>query len=207
MSKRDKIKIELLDKWVQRKKVADIGCATGIYTDYLARKGKDVIGIELDKKLLSYARRKRKGKYLHGDIIKIPLKDKSVDTSILFDILEHVDDEKALEEVVRVTKSRIIGTVPRTTDKELRSNYLLFGHHLDQGHKRTYTKESVKQLLKRHNLEVKIIKPTHPISVDSLILDIFEGHPLIKRFVRKLSFTFLAPKKFYSNLFIVADLV
>jgi len=206
MSKQDKIKIELLDKWVQGKKIADIGCAIGIYTDYLARKGKDATGIELDKKLLSYAKNKRKGNYIFGDIMRIPLKDKSVDTSILFDILEHVDDKKALKEVVRVTKGRIIGTVPRTTDKELRSNYLLFGHHLDQGHKRTYTRGALRKLLKKTDTKKVIIQPTHPVSTDSLFVDILQGPLLFKKLARKISFILLKPRKFYSNLFFVADL-
>ncbi len=201
-SRLDQTKVKLLQNFILGKRVIDIGCATGIYSKRMKKLRLDVTSTDINFALLSKAESLNR---VVSSITHLPFKNKQFDTTILFDILEHVHD-KCLKEVIRITKRRIILTVPRTTDKNLKNNWLVYGHHQDTTHKRTYTRRSLKKLLLDHSLKPVLIKPSHPISTDALFLDILEGKVIIKKLIRRFTFLALKPKQFNSNLTAVVDL-
>jgi 2-polyprenyl-3-methyl-5-hydroxy-6-metoxy-1,4-benzoquinol methylase len=87
--------------------VLDVGCSDGaLFTLY-----KDIEGIDIDKDLIKIA--KKYGKAKLGSVEEIPYEDNSFDTVICLEVIEHIENEKkALEELARVSKKRIVLSFP-----------------------------------------------------------------------------------------------
>lgn len=203
----NKKRVAILDKYVVGKKVLDIGCGTGIYVDYLSRKGKDAAGIDSVKEFINYARKNYKGKFLVADAYKLPFKDKSFDTVIMFDVLEHLEyEEKALKELQRVGKKRIIIIAPRKADKEIRDHGLIFHHYRDATHLRYYTKTKLENLAKKTGIKISEIKSIRPIPIESLFVQEIVGPLLIKKILKKIIFTFFRPANFYLDIVLIGEI-
>jgi len=139
------------------KKILDVGCATGNYCLQLTQKGFKCVGVDTNLKYIEKAISK-------GIIacvmnaLSLGFKDKSFDTVLLFEILEHVENpEKILKEVARIAKKNILITVPNNTQlKKLSLFGLTFEHLLDEDHIIFFTKQSLEELLKKHFYQYKI---------------------------------------------------
>lgn len=202
----DEIKAAALLEYILGESVLDVACAIGTYTN-LAQKLAWTVGIDVNEYLLSKARAQHPHlPFIQGSITHLPFANKSFDTSIAFDILEHVPEHEALRELIRVTRKRLIMCVPHTTDAALHALFVLYGHHADTTHLRTYTPESMQTLLDQHHLSKVVVDPIHPLSTDGLFLSLLNGAPLLKRLARKISFILAKPKRFYTNILIVADI-
>jgi ubiquinone/menaquinone biosynthesis C-methylase UbiE len=106
-------------------KLADIGCGNSRFYSFLSKKLQpnkiEYIGIDNNKKLLKEANKNLKGlraktknnlnfKLKKGDILKLPLKDKSFDAVSCIAVLHHIPSdklrEKAIEELARILKEK-----------------------------------------------------------------------------------------------------
>ena len=141
-------RIELLESNLTGANVLDVGCCGGGYVRFLKARGMQATGADLHQVYLDVAKEKDPGgTYIQADITKLPFPEKSFDCTICFDILEHVaDDHAAVMELARVTRKRIIITVPRENEEIARFN-LTFLHYQDKTHLRNYTRESLAGLL------------------------------------------------------------
>lgn len=202
----DDQKAALLLEFVTGVRLLDIGCATGTYTNLATRLGFSV-GVDANPYFLETARATHPHvPFVQGSILQLPFSNKSFDTTIAFDILEHVPEEQAITELIRVTNKRLIVCVPHTTPKELGDLFLLYGHHADTTHLRTYDEQSMRHLLQQHELIPILLQPSHPLSTDALFLNILESRTYLKKILRKICFMLAKPKQFYSNLIVVADI-
>ena len=96
-----------LDKYLKNKKGSslDIGCAFGIFTEFMKKKGFDSYGIDMDKNLIGFAKEHGTAKYKYHAAENLPFKDNKFDVVLLFAVLEHVVDRgNALREINRVLK-------------------------------------------------------------------------------------------------------
>src|SRR5690348_8741462 len=76
------------------KTAVDIGCGTGTLINELARHGVQSIGIDSSPALLEEAQRRTPTATFHlGSVTSIPLDDASVDSALLIEVVEHLDDE------------------------------------------------------------------------------------------------------------------
>ena len=76
--------------------VVDFGCGTGAFTSRLGRFGLKIIGIDMSKECIEYARKKYKGiKFNVGDIEKTDLRSNSVNIVIFSGVLHHFQDFSA----------------------------------------------------------------------------------------------------------------
>ncbi|MCX6725928.1 MAG: class I SAM-dependent methyltransferase [Candidatus Shapirobacteria bacterium] len=85
----------------------DIACGTGRYSEFLNSLGHKVIGIDLSPDMLFQARKNQSKQinFLQGDLVKIPLNDKSVDLVICALALTHLPNiDEALSELFRVVR-------------------------------------------------------------------------------------------------------
>lgn len=89
-------------------KVLDVGASTGIIDNVLAGSFESVVGIDIDKKAIDFARSKYKRKNLEftlGDAMKLKFKNNSFDIVICAHVYEHVpDSHKLFSEIHRVLK-------------------------------------------------------------------------------------------------------
>lgn len=102
IAKLDSERLRMLDRHVAGPKILDVACGSGIYTDYLAKRGFDAWGIDLVADFIEKAKTTKQGTYLQGEADRLPFADGEFDTVLLFDILEHVDDAVLLREAKRV---------------------------------------------------------------------------------------------------------
>jgi ubiquinone/menaquinone biosynthesis C-methylase UbiE len=91
--------------------VLEIGCADGGIVSSLANVGLYAVGVDLAAPYLYTAQ--KPAQYICADGFSLPLVDKTFDTVVLAEILEHIDDPlKLLLEAVRVCRKRVVITVP-----------------------------------------------------------------------------------------------
>jgi len=109
--------------------VVDLGCGTGFFTDILASKYQQVIGLDISTKMLSFAKQNRDQDifWLEGDANCIPLQDNSVDliySNLMIQWLDPLD--VALKEILRVLKPGgvfLFSTLTDGTLFELKSSW------------------------------------------------------------------------------------
>jgi SAM-dependent methyltransferase len=193
--------------------VLDAGCGGGGYVRHLLAKGFHATGVDKfdDFVRLAHESGLREHVFVADVTTGLPFKDKQFDTTICFDVLEHVDDVLALSEIVRVTKSRLIITVPQT-DEALRRFRLSFDNHSDTTHLRYYTIESFNRLLSSIASESINIAGEAEILFPEFIdtyLDFGSRYALLRWIYRHL-FRVLKPRirdpKIYTNLVAIVHL-
>lgn len=157
-------------------KVLEMGCGNGYYLSLLNRLDVklELTGIDKDILALKDAAKfigENKVKLILGDAAKLPFKTATFDRIVMSEVIEHVDDEKAvLQEAKRVLKKGGILTLttcnigyPFFWDP---INWVLqhfFGTHIKSGfwagiwnqHDRLYKKEQVEKLIKKTGFKVE----------------------------------------------------
>lgn len=160
ISGRVRVCLELIKKQnLEKKVVVDIGSSFGwLEKEVIKLTPKKLIGIELDKSAVDFARiQVKKAEFLVGSALDIPIPKNFADIVILFDVIEHVPkgtEEQALSEINRILKKG--GTLLFSTpNRHILSNLLdiawYFGH-------RHYSKKKVKSMLKTNGFEIKNIE-------------------------------------------------
>lgn len=129
-------------------KVLDIGCGIGAYGEPLIRDGYDWLGVEI-KDTDCVALQEKKLPHLRVDGKRLALEDKSHDMAISIEVLEHIAEPLPfLAEIVRVTKSRIIISVPNIEILPYMRPILAAPWHILEGdHKNFFTRNSLRALL------------------------------------------------------------
>ena len=150
-------RVSHLETYLVGNKILDAGCGGGAYVDFLAKKALEVTGVDKYEQFLAVAReRELLGTYVEGDIINLPFSDKTFDCTYCFDVLEHLDDQNAIQELTRVTTKRLILAVPQK-DELMNQFGLTFLTYQDPTHLRYYTEDSLKELVSKVNpSQVKI---------------------------------------------------
>ncbi|MBU1164535.1 class I SAM-dependent methyltransferase [Patescibacteria group bacterium] len=90
------------------KKLLDVGCSTGIISNYLARNFREVVGIDIDKSAVEYAQHNRmlnNANYYVSDGMNLNFPDGSFDIVNCSQIYEHVPNaQRLMDEINRVLK-------------------------------------------------------------------------------------------------------
>lgn len=160
-----------LERYVIGDKILDAGCGGGGFVDFLAGRELDVTGIDRERAFLDLAREKRRnGSFVLADISNLPFADGTFDCTYCYDVLEHVHDQQALQELARVTLKRIILTVPKR-DEVMRNYGLTFLHYVDKTHLRTYTEGSFAELLACIPHSRVLTFPELPVLTEWLVRD------------------------------------
>jgi SAM-dependent methyltransferase len=134
----------------QRGFVVDVGCGTGSMLAELSRDGRQVMGVD---SLREGLRRLQPGLpsalLAQADATHLPLPAGSAELVLLLDVLEHVPDHRALEEVRRVLRpgGKVIIAVPAFAG--------LWSYRDEAaGHYRRYSREQLFALARGAGLEV-----------------------------------------------------
>jgi ubiquinone/menaquinone biosynthesis C-methylase UbiE len=110
-------------------RILDIGFGTGAMLTFLSRYG-SVIGLDSSAEAVRFARSRCAQPMVLGDVLRVPLRPASVDLVTAFDLLEHVDDDRAaLAELARVCRpgGHALLTVPAF--RFLWGNQDVISHH------------------------------------------------------------------------------
>jgi SAM-dependent methyltransferase len=207
------------------KKILDVGCGLGMYSQEFSQEGALVFGIDVDGKKIEQAKGLfPKINFQTAGAEKIPFANNSFDLVFLHEVLEHVkDEEKTIKEIVRVLKTggRLILFVPnRWFPFETHGLYLgkkyIFGNipllnwlpnklrNIFAPHVRTYTAKRLKSLLEKRGLEIKLVDFVWPafdrierkFSLPGRMLKAIAGFAEKNRFLKKLGISiFLIARK------------
>ena len=179
--------------------VLDLGCGFGAYSTALALMGRKCVGCDIN---LDYLRTAA----IHGlPVVKVdsvlPFNDRSFDSVLIFEVLEHVADaEKILAEAFRVARGNVLITVPNSENIELmKSNDVTYAHMLSSDHVHFFDLESLEALLRRYAKAVSIERsdPIYPFWFIGRSLP-FYGLKLLFRLG-------LLKPRFFSRLYAVAS--
>lgn len=126
--------------------VLDLGCGIGGYSRALGDRGFAVTALDV---LPDYVDRARsigvEAAVYDGE--HLPLEDGSVDTVILLEVLEHLEDPAALlREARRVARRNVLVTTPNCT-QDFGEVPVEFSHMLDVDHRQFFTESSLRALL------------------------------------------------------------
>lgn len=96
---------KLIEKYCENKKVLDLGCGYGKYTRLIQQYSDNVIGVDISKRWLSYAKTKMSiSNLLEADAHNIPLKDESIDIIMCIGLFEYINREIVIREMRRILK-------------------------------------------------------------------------------------------------------
>jgi ubiquinone/menaquinone biosynthesis C-methylase UbiE len=92
-------------------KILDFGCGSGNLSELLSKKGYDVVGVDISRKLLEYAKQKQQDyrwEVIHYDGNKLPFDDGAVDAIVTYGVLIYLMEDnhflKTMKELHRVLK-------------------------------------------------------------------------------------------------------
>jgi SAM-dependent methyltransferase len=149
------------------KRLLDYGCGIGAYSHELRARGFECVGVDANREYIEIARRNGNEALLIGGG-SLPFSDASFDTTFFLEVLEHLPDPillNALSEARRVTKSKVLATVPDNTQTTaLLGHGFLFGHFQAIDHVQFFTQDGAKNLLSRFfsRVEVRRGDPVFP---------------------------------------------
>jgi SAM-dependent methyltransferase len=126
--------------------VLDLGCGLGGYSLELAKRGFAVRGLDVSEEYVERARALGVDADTY-DGTTPPLAGDAVDTVILFEVIEHLDDPAALlAEARRVARRNVLVSTPNAT-QSFGTTPVEFSHMLDLDHRQAFTVGSLTELL------------------------------------------------------------
>jgi 2-polyprenyl-3-methyl-5-hydroxy-6-metoxy-1,4-benzoquinol methylase len=197
----DMFSSKLIDFALQHcgKRILDLGCATGNYTLELSKRGYTCIGADVNSAYIEIAQKRGIEAYVVSD--KLPFSDKSFDSVIMFEVVEHLSNpEVVLSEASRVARKNVIISVPNCEGyEELKKQGLIYEHFLDRDHKNMFTETSLRKMLSGIFPVIDIQKgdPIYPLSLADLSKNII---------LRVLNKIHLIRPKYYFRLYVVAHI-
>jgi len=179
--------------------VLDLGCGFGAYSGALIKEGLRCFGCDINLEYL------RKAGATGLPVAKVdstlPFSDKSFDTVLVLEVLEHVADiEKILSEAFRVARKKVLITVPNSEDiEQMKANDVTYAHMLSSDHLHFFDPASLEALLRRYceNVSIERSDPIYPFW--------FIGRSLPFYGLKVLYRLRLLKPRFFSRLYAVAS--
>jgi len=180
--------------------ILDLGCGYGAYSLALAAEGRQCVGCDVNMKYLGPAC--SSGLPVVAVDSVLPFPDRSFDTVMLLEVIEHVSQlDGILSEAFRVARRNVLITVPNAEYLErLQENDVTYGHMLSSDHVHFFDPAALEQLLKRFagNVEIHRGDPIYPFW--------FVGRSLAYYALRVLYRIGLLKPRFFTRLYAVASI-
>lgn len=125
--------------------ILDVGAGTGTLSEFLMDHGFDVTAVEYAEAGVEFIKDKEADIEIYqGNATDLQFKDNSFDTTVSQHVLEHIEaDAKALSELYRVAKERVVCIVPGKGSP---------GDELDSTEVRRYNKDELERLSEEFNI-------------------------------------------------------
>jgi O-antigen biosynthesis protein len=167
--------MKLLGLLDQAQRVLDVGCSTGYLAERLQKRGKTVVGLDLDERSAELARRFCAEVHV-GDVetMELPFEPASFDAILCGDLIEHLRDPQALLARLRPflrPSGRLVLSTPNIANWAMRLS-LLFGRFryaewgiLDKTHTHFFTRKTLRECLEAAGYRVVVFDYTVPVPV------------------------------------------
>ena len=145
-------------------RVLDLGCGYGAYSLALQSEGRQCVGCDINIEYLKPAA--SAGLPVVAAQGSLPFPDKSFDTVLLFEVIEHVPQTEALlREAFRLARKNVLVTVPNAEDLELlKGNDVTYAHMLSSDHVHFFDSDGLSGLLRGFGAAVQVERgdPIYP---------------------------------------------
>lgn len=177
--------------------VLDFGCATGVYSLALMKRGFRVTGVDINEAYLAEARRKGVAAVSVSDAAAMA--DGSFDTVILFEVLEHLEDPASVvREAARLARTNVLISVPHCGDTEsMQRCGLMYEHFADEDHRNFFTVETLTRLIAPYGRTCSVEKG------DPFLPHVLMAPSLGRRIVQLMGKARLLRPQFYNRLYAV----
>src|ERR1043165_3216158 len=143
--------------------ILDLGCGFGSHRTALIADGRKCVGCDVN---LEYLRAAAKRMPVVNVDTSLPFRDRSFDSVLLFEVIEHVANvEGILAEAFRIARRNVLITVPNAEDIELmKANDVTYAHMLSSDHVNFFDSNGLKKLLLRYASAVSVERgdPIYP---------------------------------------------
>ncbi|MCQ2061141.1 MAG: class I SAM-dependent methyltransferase [Fibrobacter sp.] len=148
--------VEFLMRECRGKDILDIGGGRGAYSFELKKAGYAPLVVDINSSALEDAR--RSGLATREVSPTEILEDKSADTVVMIEVLEHVEDPKAfLQKAIRYARKRVLFTLPCTEGfEELFRLNLTYAHIAVSDHLSHYSQKEMVSLLDSLHVKYKL---------------------------------------------------
>src|SRR5262249_8266933 len=136
--------------------VLDLGCGFGAYGGALMKEGARCFGCDIN---LDHLRKTPTcGLPVASVESRLPFRERSVETVLLFEVLEHVAGiEPLLAEAFRVARKNVLITVPNSENiEQMKGNDVTYAHMLSSDHVHFFDPESLDGLLRQYGKDISI---------------------------------------------------
>lgn len=147
--------VELASRYAGTR-ILDVGCGIGVNCKELNRRGFSCVGIEWNE---DYAREASQDiEAYHMSAEALEFEDKSFDTVIMFEVLEHLrNPEKALQEVKRVIRKNLILSVPNLGPLvDCVEHNVIMHHFFETTHYNFFTRKMLERFLRKYFPHVQV---------------------------------------------------
>ena len=143
----------------KKEKILDVGCGVGKLSRYL--KGFNLYGCDITENFVEQAKKEFYKEVKVAEIYNLPYKDKEFDKIICLGVFEYIQNtEKAMKELLRVCKGKIILNTPNYNSMGIRfflqNKWINFTDFLVSSGTRWTNKNFHENIAKKCNLKLKI---------------------------------------------------
>ncbi|MBE0518533.1 MAG: methyltransferase domain-containing protein [Thermoplasmata archaeon] len=151
----------------------DAGIGTGRFAEPLQRRGFDITGVDISRRMLAKARAKGTENVILGDICALPFRDKAFEHTMSVHVMHLISDWRcAISEIARVTRGELLSVGFYKEDSEVeefRKFYLDvcrdLGHEI---HHAGVMERDLPEIIKPDRDET-LTRHIHPVDVQTMI--------------------------------------
>lgn len=137
-------------------RIIDVGGGEGTYSCELIKMGYNPVCVDINEDYIKKSKERGVESYVM-DSTSMQFDDNYFDVVILFEVLEHVKNfEKLLTELKRITKKKILITVPNCTGIEQLKPGFTYDHLLARDHVNFFTKKDLEESLSKYFENYKV---------------------------------------------------
>ena len=145
--------VDRIEKYRKPGKVLDVGAAAGTFLHYAKKRGWEVIGTELSKVAINFAKQKYGVNLIEGELLDIQLPECAFDAIAVRHCIEHFRQPiRELEILHKALKSK--GLLYVTTPEHAKDMGVLIKNHQLPHHLVNFTKETLTKMLNKTGFDV-----------------------------------------------------
>jgi 2-polyprenyl-3-methyl-5-hydroxy-6-metoxy-1,4-benzoquinol methylase len=152
-------RLQVIEKYVKKGRMLDIGCSFGIFLDAARQRGWDAYGVELSKHATGYAKKSLRLNVFNGTLERARFRSNFFDVILMAELIEHLPDPaKTLQECNRILKKGGLLVVQTSNEESLYAK--LLGKNWDwflPGHLYYFSVRTLRNMLQKTGFKVKRI--------------------------------------------------